>query len=158
MLDHTQMAQRYFNAGRRAGKTILSYPFEEPMHITQNPIYKHGTEAAEIDIDKITWREIPSDDRNIFFDWVLEETIRKNQAGQEIYGDTFAGDPLIHLAEELLDGLFYVYVAFRQRQALEVAAQEATNDLQRLKNSHCTLLQRSSYQYQRRNLGFAHIN
>ena len=46
----------------------------------------------------------------------------------------FVGDPLIHLAEELLDGLFYVYAAFRQRQALEVAAQEATNDLQRLKN------------------------
>ena len=47
------------------------------MHITQNPIYKHGTKAVEI--NKITWREIPSDDRNIFFDWVLEETIRKNQ-------------------------------------------------------------------------------
>ena len=101
------------------------------MHITQNPIYKHGTKAVEI--DKITWREIPSDDRNIFFDWVLEETIRKNQAGQETYGDTFAGDPLIHLAEELLDGLFYVYVAFRQRQALEVAAQEAVNEVQRIK-------------------------
>ena len=103
------------------------------MHITQNPIYKHGTKAVEI--NKITWREIPSDDRNIFFDWVLEETIRKNQVGHETYGDTFAGDPLIHLAEELLDGLFYVYAAFRQRQALEVAAQEATNDLQRLRNS-----------------------
>ena len=102
------------------------------MAITQNPIYKHGEKAVEIDISN--WRQVPKEERDIFFDWVLEETIRKNQDGHERYGNDFVGDPLIHLAEELLDAMFYVYVAFKQRQALETSAQAAVNENQKIKN------------------------
>lgn len=36
------------------------------------------------------------------------------EKGIEKYGESFVGDPLDHLEEELLDGLFYVYMLRRK--------------------------------------------
>ena len=39
---------------------------------------------------------------------------KRTQFGIEKYGEQFRGDPLQHLEDELLDALFYIYIAKEQ--------------------------------------------
>ena len=74
------------------------------------------------------WRNVPDKERQVLFEWSLEEIIRKNQAGQD-NNDEFQGDHLLQIAEELIDTLFYVYAAVKYKQALERKTQNITYEL-----------------------------
>ena len=62
------------------------------------------------------WRNISADDRLDFINEVQNRLTLRQHQGRETYGDTFAGDPLDHAEEELIDCLFYVHMA-RKRMA-----------------------------------------
>jgi len=61
------------------------------------------------------WRSLTDDDRHEFWQWLSRETQIASARGKESYPEPlFQGDPLTHAAEELIDGLFYVFYAKRQ--------------------------------------------
>ena len=64
------------------------------------------------------WRILSSDDRMEYLRWVGDLMVSRQTAGRQIYGDTFQGDPLSNLAEELIDALFYCFQAWRERGAV----------------------------------------
>jgi len=64
------------------------------------------------------WRELSTDRRLEYMNWMVSLITRRQIEGRSKYGDTFVGDPLEHLAEELMDGLFYTFQAMRQRATL----------------------------------------
>lgn len=63
------------------------------------------------------WRQLSLKDRTEIVRDITRAATRKYEAGAREYGNTFQGDPLAHLEEELLDGLFYVQMAKRERLA-----------------------------------------
>lgn len=63
------------------------------------------------------WRDLSDDPRSDFLTWVGSSMSERQQFGRDAYGDTFEGDPLDHLIEELLDALFYAWVAKRRDNA-----------------------------------------
>lgn len=66
------------------------------------------------------WRDLSIEERQKYEKWIIEETITRQTVGRLKYGDEFQGDPLQHLKEELLDALFYCWVAMRQRSVIEL--------------------------------------
>ena len=83
----------------------------------QNPMLDAGY-AHRDSIDAVNWRTISDKEREVFLNWVLGSSTARSEYGKDEYGEDFQGDPLIHLAEELFDSLFYVYAALKQREAL----------------------------------------
>ena len=68
------------------------------------------------------WEEVPTPWRAIdvaarleFVDDVHQGLTERQLVGHNTFGDTFQGDPLQHAWEELLDGLFYIWVAKKER-------------------------------------------
>ena len=67
------------------------------------------------------WRELGQLEQQDYIDWVHLEITKRLDEGERKYNSSetgFKGDPLQHAREELLDGLFYVYYAMRERDAL----------------------------------------
>ena len=71
-------------------------------------------------LSEIMWRDLSIEERQKYEKWLLEEAVQRQTVGRQKYGDVFQGDPLQHLKEELLDALFYCWVAMRQRSAVEL--------------------------------------
>lgn len=65
--------------------------------------------------EKAPWRELSRKEREDIADDIRAAAINKFETGAAEYGDQFQGDPLDHLEGELLDGLFYVAMARRER-------------------------------------------
>ena len=61
------------------------------------------------------WRDLSPPHRANFIQWQFDTAVERNKIGEEQYGNTFQGDPLEHLKEELMDALFYCYQAIRER-------------------------------------------
>ena len=61
------------------------------------------------------WRTLGTPERMQFILYVQEGMTKRQIQGRETYGDTFQGDPLTHLEEELMDALFYVWMTRKQR-------------------------------------------
>ena len=67
------------------------------------------------------WRELGHEEQLDYRSWVSKEICNRLNKGETEYKSSvhgFQGDPLQHASEELLDGLFYVYYAMRERDAL----------------------------------------
>ena len=59
------------------------------------------------------WRAIHPDD---YLGWAAELAEGRLDEGREKYGPLFRGDPLHHLAEELVDALYYCFAAEQRHQ------------------------------------------
>ena len=68
------------------------------------------------------WRQISGADRTMYADTMRSLLLERGEAGVAKYGSDFVGDPLVHLVEELLDSLFYAWVAQRERAAEDTAS------------------------------------
>ena len=68
------------------------------------------------------WRQISGADRTMYVGTMRSLLLERGEAGVAKYGSDFVGDPLVHLVEELLDGLFYAWVAQRERAAEDTAS------------------------------------
>ena len=77
-----------------------------------HPYMDHHMDQPEAD-----WRRLNADDRLEYAQWIVNLVVSRQAAGRKTYGDTFVGDPLQHLSEELIDALFYCFQAQRQRAA-----------------------------------------
>ena len=64
----------------------------------------------------MTWRYV---DREEYLKTIEGKIAHRLDYGFEHYGDEFEGDPLAHLEEELIDALFYVHFARRQRDVIQ---------------------------------------
>ena len=53
--------------------------------------------------------------RNRFASEIYEKVAKRLDVGAAEHGDTFAGDPLDQLEEELLDALFYIHYERKRR-------------------------------------------
>ena len=62
------------------------------------------------------WRDLRAQDRMQFSLWVLD--LLEEQGKVVPYNETFVGDPLLQLAEGLLDALFNCFFAMKQRSSL----------------------------------------
>lgn len=83
-----------------------------------------------IDMDKEgheKWRHISENDRANFLGDVVASMAERQrklvwQKGREVerekYGNEFRGDPLSQAWEELLDGLFYIWIAMRKAEII----------------------------------------
>lgn len=61
------------------------------------------------------WRSLSDRDRAEFQGWIQDTVLDAEARGRQSYPEAiFFGDPLTHLAEELIDGLFYTFYAQRQ--------------------------------------------
>ena len=65
-----------------------------------------------------SWRQLDATARLKFVNYVATLTTERQIQGRATYGDVFQGDPLKHLEEELVDGLFYCWEAKKERQRL----------------------------------------
>jgi len=74
------------------------------------------------------WRQLSHPQRMEIVRMISAAAVRKYEAGAREYGNTFQGDPLQHLEEELLDGLFYVQMAKRERASLGATADRGSRD------------------------------
>ena len=62
------------------------------------------------------WRKLTQEDRDDFKEWLLVGLEVATERGVKSYPvPVFQGDPLRHVTEELIDGLFYVFYALRER-------------------------------------------
>lgn len=80
------------------------------------------------------WKLIMQTDRDMYLEWVDSEIRKRLAVGEERYRGSergFQGDPLQHAREELLDGLFYVYYAIRERNALREEIERLRNVIER---------------------------
>ncbi len=68
---------------------------------------------------RTNWRNLDTETRNTFLEWVYDSNKERNALGRERYGDTFQGDPLEHAIEEALDLLFYLWAAKRREKERE---------------------------------------
>ena len=66
----------------------------------------------------MTWKETNEDTRHGFRMWLGNNSVERMDLGRANYGDTYQGSPLKEAKEELLDGLFAVYMLERREQAL----------------------------------------
>ena len=73
------------------------------------------------------WRNLEPPNRDEFLEWMSAEMCRRQAHGEATYGNRFQGDPLVHLQEELLDGLFYCWMAMREREVLLSAYKPNSN-------------------------------
>ena len=64
------------------------------------------------------WRALSADERLEYVQYVTDLMVERQIVGRKEHGDTFQGDPLKHLEEELVDGLFYCWEARRERDAM----------------------------------------
>ena len=74
-----------------------------------------------IDMDKEgheKWRHISENDRANFLGDVVASMAERQRGGEEKYGNEFRGDPLSQAWEELLDGLFYIWIAMRKAEII----------------------------------------
>lgn len=62
------------------------------------------------------WRLLNQTERQQIVKDISDHALYKYELGAAEYGDTFQGDPLTHLEEELLDALFYCHMERRRRQ------------------------------------------
>ena len=65
------------------------------------------------------WRRVTSEIREKFVEHVASALQKRGDEGERKYQSSkkgFQGDPLEHLEEELLDALFYLWYAKRQRE------------------------------------------
>ena len=72
---------------------------------------------------KESWREVNDEIRKDFLEWLIANQRLRMEAGERKYQSSligFQGDPLRHAAEELFDGLFYIFWAMRQRKEIEM--------------------------------------
>ena len=67
----------------------------------------------------MTWRHLERHDRNDFLIEVGKSLAARQQVGERTYGNEFQGEPLDHAWEELLDALFYVWIAKRRQKEIE---------------------------------------
>jgi hypothetical protein len=75
-----------------------------------------GTLAREGIVSE-KWRHLGDLERENFLLWAeknMRERSGPHSAGRQKYGDTFQGDPVEQLAEEVFDALFYAWVALRR--------------------------------------------
>lgn len=66
------------------------------------------------------WRDLSGEQRWEFVHEQSGRMMQRYKVGAIEYGDTFQGDPLDHLEEELMDALFYCWTARRQRDQLRI--------------------------------------
>ena len=66
----------------------------------------------------MSWRSISEDERENFLIEVDLKLSSRQKMGEDTYGNEFKGDPLTQLEEELLDALFYVFMARKERGAI----------------------------------------
>ena len=69
----------------------------------------------------MNWRDVDRKIYDEFFDWVRDNQRKRMEEGLSKYKSEelgFQGDPLEHALEEILDALFYIYYAMRQRNSL----------------------------------------
>jgi hypothetical protein len=74
--------------------------------------------ANDRDPDTQDWRNI--DNRPEFLLWVEKELSSRQAYGEHLFGNLFHGDPLQHAFEELLDALFYLWMARKKMEELEL--------------------------------------
>ena len=72
----------------------------------------------------MSWRDISMEDRKQFLEEVDIDLGLRQQYGIKTYGNTFIGDPLEHAWQEMLDGLFYIWIAKRERGDKEKVVQK----------------------------------
>ena len=80
---------------------------------------------------KELWREVDSEIRDEFIKWIVGNQEERMAAGEAKYQSSllgFQGDPLQHAAEELFDGLFYIFYAMRQRKELEAKVERQRSE------------------------------
>ena len=65
-----------------------------------------------------SWRSLSDEKRAEIADAIREVALDRYVDGGQSHGDHFEGDPLMHLRDELIDGLFYVEMAIRERAEL----------------------------------------
>lgn len=81
------------------------------------------------------WKSTQLQDRIEFIDWVESEINKRLDEGERKYASSrhgFQGDPLQHAREELLDGLFYVFYAMREREELIRSNIRLSNEVEQL--------------------------
>lgn len=64
------------------------------------------------------WRDLDQMQRARFARILFEKMLYRYEQGAKEHGEKFTDDPLDQLETELLDGLFYVLMAKREREVL----------------------------------------
>lgn len=77
------------------------------------------------------WRKLELYQRHEFRFWLDEQMQKRLEKGRKKYGDKFQGNPMDHLIEELLDGLFYAYMTKKYVQSLKSDVNDLENALDR---------------------------
>lgn len=75
-----------------------------------------------------SWRDLNPDVRRQFLDFVTVAEARRQLQGRAKYGDAFAGDPLDQAMEEMLDGVFYVWMAKREKDQSKDLSRDQSKD------------------------------
>ena len=80
----------------------------------------------------LEWRNVDRKIYNEFFEWIRHNQEIRMEGGLAKYKSEelgFQGDPLHHALEEILDALFYIFYAMRQRSAMETKVAELNQEL-----------------------------
>ena len=67
---------------------------------------------------QVSWRHTEPQERKEFIVAVIEDLAKRQAVGVERFGTEFQGDPIEHAWEELLDGLYYLWKARKERAEL----------------------------------------
>ena len=73
---------------------------------------------SEVNSNNATWRKQSVEQHETIASMFLDSAISKWQAGQEEHGVVFTADPLDEASQEVIDLVFYLDRAVRQRGAL----------------------------------------